>query len=350
MDFSKVRNYVFIGALTGISIAFLYVVLPFAYPVFWAAVLAALFHPLFIRIDKLIKHPSLTSLIILMLVAVIVIVPFVILGTILVKESINLYGELNNNQGSIGGLLGKLSDTLTNNPYLSRFHFNETDLGQRLTDISRTAINFIFNTASRLTQNSLEFVGYFLIMLYTLFFFVRDGEKILKKLMFLVPLGDRYEKKLYHKFTSAAAGTIRGTLLMGGLQGALGGILFAVAGIPGSLIWGILMTLLAVIPATGSFFVWVPAGIIMIITGQIWKGVMILIVGTILISTIDNFLRPIVVGRDISMHPLIVLFSTLGGLLFFGISGFVIGPIIAALFLSFWEMYTEYYQSELADN
>ena len=108
--------------------------------------------------------------------------------------------------------------------------------------------------------------------------------------------------------------------------------------------------LASLIPAIGPFLIWLPVAIILLLTGNIVKGIIIILVGTFLIGTVDNLLRPFLVGKDIKMHPLIILFTTLGGISFFGISGFVIGPIVAALFLTFWEMYQHYYHTELAND
>jgi predicted PurR-regulated permease PerM len=168
--------------------------------------------------------------------------------------------------------------------------------------------------------------------------------------MHLCPLGDRYEQKLYDRFTSTARATIKGNLILGAIQGGLGVILFTLTGVPGALIWGVIMMLFCVIPGLGSFIVWFPAGLITILAGNTWQGIIILLVGALIISTIDNFLRPVLVGKDIQMHPLLVLFSTLGGIVVFGASGFIIGPIIAALFMAFWDMYEGYYHEELNHN
>jgi len=168
--------------------------------------------------------------------------------------------------------------------------------------------------------------------------------------MHLSPLGDRYETMLYERFTSTTRATLKGTLLVGLVQGSLGGIVFYLAGVQGALIWGLIMAAASIVPALGSSIVWLPAGIIALALGNVWQGLMILILGAFLISTIDNLLRPKLVGKDIQMHPLLVLFSTLGGIFWFGISGVVIGPVIAALFLAVISIYDDHYSNELGKN
>lgn len=347
MDFNKVRTYLFILLLALVSMMFFYTVKPFLYTIFWAAVLATIFHPFYKYINNRLKNQNLSATITIVLATIIILVPLSTIGTLVVGEAIDGYTSLNNHQGQISEFLTGVNNFLHNNRYVTRFNINDAVISQRLDDFSRNAVTFIYETAKALTQNSLEFIGLFLLMLYTLFFFVRDGEDILNKATYLFPLGDRYEHLLYKKFTSATNSSIKGTILVSAIQGFMGSLLFLLTGVPSPLIWGIIMAVFAIIPVTGTFIVWLPAGLFMLYTGHIWQGIVIIIVGIVLISTIDNLLRPILVGKDLKMHPVIVLFSTLGGILLFGISGFVIGPIVAALFQSFWEIYEDYYHQEL---
>jgi predicted PurR-regulated permease PerM len=233
---------------------------------------------------------------------------------------------------------------------MSKLHLDEATITSKVTEASQTVITWIFNQVKDFTQNSLEFVLMFILMLYALFFFLRDGEKLLKKIIHLSPLGEKYEIMLYDQFTSTARATLKGTVIVGVIQGVLGGLLFAIAGIPGALIWGVIMTILSVLPGIGCALVWFPAALILILLGDVWQGVMIMIVGTLVIGTIDNILRPFLVGKDIRIHELLIFFPTLGGILVFGASGFIIGPIIASLFVALWNIYEHYYRTELSHN
>ncbi|MSU75396.1 MAG: AI-2E family transporter [Candidatus Magasanikbacteria bacterium] len=350
MDFTKIRNYLFLGLLGAVTILFFYILQPFAYPIFWAAIVAALFYPLYQRLNSWLNHPNLSATIILVAVIVVILVPLVILGTLLLKEAVSLYGTLSSSGNLWNSALERITNFFKYNSYNAQLHIDENFWGAKFSEVGQNVLGYIFTWLTNLTQNSLVLGFMFITMLYTLFFFVRDGEKILKKLLYLSPLGDKYEIMLYNKFTVAASAIIKGTIILGGIQGAIGGIIFAVTGIQGALIWAIIMTLCSIIPGVGSALIWLPAGIIMLLTGNIWQGIAILVVGTVVISTVDNMLRPLFVGRRLDMHPLVILFSTLGGLALFGISGFMVGPIIAALFLSFWEMYEEFYKTELKNN
>jgi predicted PurR-regulated permease PerM len=210
--------------------------------------------------------------------------------------------------------------------------------------------DFILVGATKLTQTSLTFLIMFIVMFYTLFFFLKDGEKLLKRMAHLSPLGDKHEAMMYKRFTSTTRAVLKGSLIVGGVQGLLTGLLFYFTGIEGALIWGIITMLFAVIPGFGSYVIWLPAALIMFVLGNNVEGLIILLVGGLVVSQIDNLIRPVLVGKDTQMHPLLILFSTLGGILLFGISGFIIGPVVVALFLSLWEMYEQYYQQGLSND
>ncbi len=350
MDFNKIKNFLFLGLLLLVTLLFFSILKPFAFPLFWAAVIATLFYPLFKKINSLFKRPNLSAAVSLLIIMLSILLPLTFLGTLLVKESVNLYGTVNDNRGQINQSLQSFVSFLRNNQLTSKISFDEKVVSEKIADVSNSVVTFIFNTATSITQNSLTVIGLFILMLYALFFFLRDGETLLKKLMYLCPLGDRYELLLYKKFTSTALATIKGVLIIGSIQGLIGGLAFAFAGVQGALIWGILMAFFSITPGIGCAIVWVPASLILFITGDITGGLVVAGVGLLVISTIDNVLRPIIVGKNLQMHPLLILFSTFGGIVVFGASGVVIGPIIAALFLAFWEIYEQYYQTELSHN
>jgi predicted PurR-regulated permease PerM len=350
MDFSKLRAILFFGILTTVTVLFLFIISPFFLAIFWAAVIASIFYPLYVRLKKYLKNESISTLIVMLAVFFIIVIPLTFLSSLLIKESLQLYDAIDNNRSQISQSIQQTISWIQNNNYVGKLYLDEATIVEKLSDITKTITAFIFTSVKNLTQNSIVFLAMLLIMFYTLFFFIRDGEKMLKKIMYLSPLGDKNEELLYNKFTSTARATIRGTLLIGLIQGFLGAILFSVTGVQGAIIWAIIMTITAIIPAAGSYVIWLPAGIISLIIGDVWQGILILAFGFLIIGTIDNFLRPILVGKDTQIHPLLILFSTLGGILLFGISGFLIGPIITSFLLALWEMYAHHYRKELANN
>lgn len=350
MKFSRFKNMSFFTALILITAGFLYLIKPFFYPLFWAAVIAGIFYPVFSRINKKINYPNLSSLATIGVILIIIILPVAILSSLVLKETLDLYGSISDNQGPIVSTIKSIFEWIKNNPVTEKLNINEQQVTQELTNFAKNTTDFIFTAAKNITQNSLTFLIMFIIMIYALFFFLKDGEKMLKKLAHISPLGENHEIIMYKKFTSTARAVLKGTLIVGGIQGILTGMLFYITGIEGSLILGIITALFSIIPGFGSYIIWFPAALIMLILGNTWEGVLILMIGALLISTIDNFLRPILVGKDTQMHPLLILSSTLGGLVVFGISGFIIGPIITALLLSLWEMYEQYFHQELEND
>ncbi|HSR89386.1 MAG TPA: AI-2E family transporter [Candidatus Udaeobacter sp.] len=347
MNFSKFKDITFFSELILISIAFLYLIKPFFYPIFWAAIIAGIFYPVFKKINSKIKHANLSSLATILIVLVIIIIPVAVLGSLILKESLNLFTSLSNNQGPFVSTVKNVINWTKDNPITHKFNIDAQQITEKFTEVAKTVTDILFTAAKDLTQNSLVFLVMFIIMIYALFFFLKDGERALKWLSRISPLGDKHEIIMYKRFTSTARAVLKGTVIVGAVQGFLGGVLFYIVGIENALIWAIIMALLSVVPGFGSYIIWLPAALIMFALGNVWQAILIIIVGTIVISTIDNFLRPILVGKDTQMHPLLILLSTLGGLVLFGISGFIIGPIIMALFLSLWEMYESYYKEKL---
>ncbi len=350
MDFIKMRHFIFFVLLAVVTAAFFTIMKPFFYPLFWAAILAGIFYPLYKRLDEKLKVPNLSSAITLILIFIIIVLPMIGIGTLVAKEAVDLYGTATNKSGEINESIQHTIQLIKQNPYTAQLNIDQSFLTQKIVELYQSITSFLLDSAKTITQNSIVFAVMFFIMFYALFFFVRDGEKFLRELMHLCPLGDRYEKILYKKFTSTVRATIKGSVIIGLIQGTLGWAMFAVAGIQGALIWGLMMVLLATIPGIGCYFVWLPAAIVLLLTGHFSTGIGMILFGTLVIGTIDNFIRPILVGKDSELHPLLVLFSTLGGILTFGISGFIIGPVIASLLLSFWEMYDEYYKKDLDNN
>jgi len=340
------RSLIFFTALIAVTIIFLVLLKPFFYPILWAAIIASIFYPVFKKINSKFKLANLSAIATIFIILIIIIIPVIFLSGLIVKESINIYDSLANQQSHIVETIKNVIGWVKSNPITERLHINEQQVTEKLTEVAKIITNFIFTAAKNLTQNSLTFLIMFVIMIYTLFFFLKDGDK----LMHISPLGDKHETIMYKKFTSTARAALKGTLIVGAIQGFLGAVLFYALGIEGALILGIIMTLFSVVPGFGSYVIWLPAAITMFILGNIWQGIVIVIFGALVISTIDNLLRPVLVGKDTQMHPLLILFSTLGGLVLFGISGFVIGPIISALLLSLWEMYEQYYREELSND
>jgi len=206
---------------------------------------------------------------------------------------------------------------------------------------------FLFAALSATTLATAYFIFHFLVLLYTMFFFLTDGPQMVKTLLTYLPLADSDKDRLLGRFVSVTRATLKGTILIGIAQGTLGGLAFSVVGIEGALFWGTMMIVLSIIPGIGSALVWVPAAIFLVATGAWIKGIGLALFCGLVVGSVDNLLRPILVGRDTQMHELMIFFSTLGGLLAFGAMGFILGPILAVLFMTIWELFGVAFRTEL---
>lgn len=348
IHFAKIRSIFFFTLIVSLTLGFFYLVWPFAYPLFWAAVLAILFHPFYAWLNKHIKMPSITSAITILLILALVLVPLYYIVIIFIHESQYIFNGVQT-QPIISNVAGA-TNWLNGTPLSQYADEFRTQWTSGVSNVLSSIGPFITDNLRDLAGNSLKFIFSIFVMFYALYYLFKDGPAFVNRLLHLSPLGSEYEARLVERFTSTTRATLKGTLIIGSIQGLIGGILFWSTGIQGALIWGVLMAIVSIIPGIGAWIVWLPIGVITLLLGHAAEGIIILAVGALIISLVDNLLRPILVGKDIQMHPLLVFLSTLGGIFLFGISGFVIGPIITALFMSVMNMYDYYYEKELKRN
>jgi predicted PurR-regulated permease PerM len=267
-----------------------------------------------------------------------VVLPVIFLLLALVNESIGIYQRFQSGTWDLARLVDFAESRLPKlTELLAQVGMSPESLRANLSDFAVKATQFAADRIFNYTQNAISFTIQFFLMLYILFFFLRDGRSIIRRIVNTLPLGNTLERTLLSRFASVARATLKGTLIVAIIQGSIGGMAFAILGIEGALFWGVLMTILSLLPVAGSGLVWGPAAIVLAVQGFWIKAVVLTLIGVLGIGLIDNLLRPILVGRDAKMPDYLVLLSTLGGLAWFGLSGFIIGPVIAALFLTFWE-------------
>jgi predicted PurR-regulated permease PerM len=188
-------------------------------------------------------------------------------------------------------------------------------------------------------RNTFDFLVSLTIMLYLLFFLLRDGRALGARIRQAVPLGPKYKERLFSNFTTVIRATVKGNVLVAIAQGALGGLAFWFLGVQAPLLWAVVMAFLSLLPAVGAALVWAPVAIYFLVTGSTWQGIALILWGTLVIGLVDNFLRPVLVGKDTKLPDYMVLLSTIGGMALFGLNGFVIGPVIAALFVASWDLF-----------
>lgn len=350
MKFSYIQQSFFFVLLTVTSLLFLWMLGTYLLPVFWAAVIAVVFHPLYRKFERHTRsHSSLASILTILSVVLIVVLPLILIGGLVVQESLTLYQKISQNGTEITDF-SLLKQTAQFTTYLEPFGISQETITNKLREWTASIAQGFTSVLVDFSKITFSFVISAAIMLYLLFFFFRDGIKLKDTLIHYLPLGNIYEQRLFVRFAETSRAVVKGTLSIALIQGCIGGFVFWFVGISNPVLWGAAMAFLAIIPALGAAIIWFPASLILITTGSIWAGVTILVAGIIIISLIDEFLRPILVGRGSKMPDAVVLLATIGGLTTFGVSGFVAGPIIAAFFLSLWAMFEERYRKELSQN
>jgi predicted PurR-regulated permease PerM len=328
-----------------VTLAFAWLALPYFGAILWGLVAAIVFGPLYRRMTvQLGGRAGLAAALTLVLILALVIVPALLLGVSLIEEAAGLYNQLQSGRIDIGAIIGKLRDSLP--PWISRAaaDYGVLDAGQLRSMLRSGLSSGLGSVASRaltVGQGALSFLAALGVMLYLTYFLLRDGERLSGKLKAAMPLKPDLRDRLLDKFLRVVRATIKGTVLVAVLQGIVGGIIFWALGIQAPLLWGLLMGFFSLVPAVGTGIIWVPVALYLLVTGSIWQGLVLVFCGIFVIGLIDNLLRPILVGKDTKLPDFVVLIATVAGLELFGLSGFIVGPIIAALFIAVWEIVTE---------
>lgn len=341
---STLEQKVFLALLLVVSIAFGWILLPFYGAVFWAIILAIIFAPVQRRLYNRVGHrQNLAALITLSICLLVAVLPVIFITGMLVQEGSTLYEQIESGELDIGSFVSGVKDLLPPalQTQLQRFGFDDWEqIRERLSSGALQGSQFLATKAFSFGQGTFQFVLSFFLMLYLLFFLIRDGRELVIRIRLAIPLSDTQKRRLFSKFTRVVRATVKGNIVVAVTQGALGGIIFAILGIPSAVLWGVLMSFLSLLPAVGAGVIWVPVAIYFLMKGLIMQGVILTLYGVLVIGLVDNILRPILVGKDTKMPDYVVLISTLGGLSLFGLNGFVIGPLIAALFISSWGLFT----------
>lgn len=343
MSSPELQQKAFLLLLIVVTLAFGWILLPFYGAVFWGAILAIIFAPFYRRLLVVMgQRQNLAALTTLLLSLVIVILPFTFIATSLLQEGVGLYQRIKSGDLDFGAYFHQAMSALPSwmvNFLGSVGLTNFSELKDLLSNGALQGSQRIATEALSVGQHTFEFIISFGIMLYLLFFLLRDGAILSARFKHAIPLSMEHKRHLLSKFTTVVRATVKGNIAVAVIQGTLGGVIFSFLGIQGALLWGSVMAFLSLLPA-GAGLIWAPVALYFLFTGAIWQGVTLIAFGVLVIGLIDNVLRPILVGQDTHLPDYVVLISTIGGMALFGINGFVIGPVIAALFIAAWDLFS----------
>jgi predicted PurR-regulated permease PerM len=326
-----------------VSVALLAILLPFYAAITWGLILALLFTPLHHwLLARLGNRPNLAAITTMLLVLIIVILPLSLLMLGLAQEASRVYQQLQSGALNPALYFQRAFEHLPAwvTAVLDRLGLvNFATLQSRLTTSMAQGTQLVATQIYSLGQNTFEFGVSLFIALYLAFFLIRDGHQSAPIIGAFVPLPPAHREQLWQRFATVVRATVKGNLLVAAIQGALGGLAFWFLGLNGPLLWAVLMAVLSLLPALGAALVWLPVALYLLMTGAIWQGLSLTAWGVLVIGLVDNLLRPVLVGKDTRMPDYVVMISTVGGMAVFGINGFVLGPLIAAMFIATWHIY-----------
>ena len=340
-----VENKAFVVLVAAVSVAFLAILLPFFGAILWGTILAIVFAPMNRRLlQTLHRRRNLAALATLLIVVVIVILPLIFVGALLAGEAADLVSRLRSGEWNVAASLQQVIDALPSwiRSLLERFELTNVAVMQaRLSRVLMQGSQVLAIGALSLGQSTFDFVVSAFVMLYLLFFLLRDGDELTRRIRAAVPLRPEQQHAVLEKFTLVIRATVKGSIVIAIVQGALGGFIFWLLGVHAPLLWGVVMAIASLLPAVGPALVWLPVAIYFLASGPVWQGVVLIAYGVLVIGLVDNVLRPRLVGKDTQMPDYVVLIATLGGIAMLGVNGFVIGPVIAALFIAAWDIVAE---------
>jgi predicted PurR-regulated permease PerM len=343
----RFRRAFLLAFALGISALFFFVVRPFVLAILLAAVFAGLTNPLYRwLLVRLGRRTAGAATLVFLLVGIGL--PAAGFLTLVTTEAVQV------SQGALAwfqdeGRMSQFRTLLDRVPFASRLFPGGTDVLEQLPELAGRTGSFLLGALAAATRETLSFALQLFVFLYALFYFLVDGPVILRTILHYIPLAPGQKDELLERFVSVTRATLKGSLLIGLIQGGLAGVAFWITGVPGPAFWGTVMAVLSILPAIGAPVVWIPGVIYLFLMGELVAAVGLLAWCAIVVSSVDNFLRPRFVGRDARMADLLILLSTLGGIILFGAVGFIVGPIVAALFVTVWHIYGEAFREWLPE-
>ena len=337
---TSVERKTFIMLLVIVSIAFIWILQPFFGAIFWAYALAIVVYPMQETYLERFENKNLRALICLLISVFFMVMPIVFVSMSFTAQIDDVVQQIDSGNINLREYFEQFKETvpLVGN-WLDHLGITYDNLEIKLKHAAGNNGGLFTKYSVYVGQNTISFLIGFALMVYLTFFLLRDGRELTRLFIRAFPISDKTERTLLAKISEVTRATIKGNLVVATIQGSLGGLIFWVLDIPGSLLWGVVMMFAALLPAIGAAIIWFPVALYLLMIGDYVSGVALLMFGGGVIALVDNLLRPILVGRDTGLPDYIVLLTTLGGLSVFGVNGLVIGPVIAALFVSVWGIF-----------
>jgi len=346
----KANQLILLLLLLAISALFFAMIRSFFMVMVLAALFSALAMPLFRRFERWFNgRRGVSAALTMLLMLLIVVLPLTMLLGVVANQAIRI------SRLAVPWVQQQLLEPVSFDqrlralPFYPQLELYRDDILQKAGELASKSGEMLFNSISDFTYSAVTDIFLLFVFLYSLFFFLRDGRELLAKALSYLPLTHTDQHRLLDKFLSVSRATIKGSVVVGVVQGSLAGLALHLAGIDSAIFWAAMMSLISVVPVLGPPLVWIPAVIYLAATGQYPQAIGVALFCSIVVGQIDNILRPMLIGRDTKMHELLIFFGTLGGIGLFGIFGFILGPIVAALFMTIWEMYGESFSDYLAD-
>jgi len=350
MTETRFRQAFLLLLVAAISAAFVTMIRAFLLTILLAAIFTGLSYPVYRWLcRRLHGREALAAVATLVLLLALVMAPLLAVLGAGANEALRVTETVRPRLQQLVNTPGEFDSRLRALPGYHRIEPYRAQILTKAGELVGSASAFLFAALSATTRATAVFIFHFFVLLYTMFFFLTGGPGLLRGVLAYLPLTEADKQRMLEKFVSVTRATLKGTVLIGATQGLLGGLAFWAVGLDGPIFWGTVMTVLSIIPGVASALIWVPAAIILVTTGEVWRGIALAVFCAVVVGSVDNVLRPRLVGRDTRMHELLIFFSTLGGLLLFGAMGFILGPILAALFVTAWEMFGTAFHSALAE-
>ena len=317
---------------------------PFLVEILAATILVSIFYSPFEALTKVFRgRKRLAALVMCILLALIIIIPAANFIAYAAQRSVEAYGK------TVESFGGQDIEGIIRGGYLEKFNIIGIDsvtFKDSIIEVAKKLNNWIVSGATSFIKGTTNFIISLVLIIFTMFFFFVDGKEMVERIMHITPLSDKYDQALFKKFRDVSSSTVISTFVTAIAQGLIGAIGFVIVGVP-AFFAGIAMAFLSLLPYVGTALIWIPVGIYLLITGQIWQGVFLLVWGAAIVSTTDNLIRAYLIKGKAEVHPIFIIFSILGGIALFGFWGIIFGPLIISLAVTVLHIYEMEYGTVL---